>query len=108
MENIREEVSEKKFERREDGNYIMELSGVIQKPENDPNILDTNSNESSRFNYIFADISNTSDGIKCYVREKNGVLRTATLAESRMHTQLFPAEKAEELRQRKLTILWQI
>jgi hypothetical protein len=116
-----ESLKREHFRRRADGNYILALSNVIQEPESPPTVLEAeNPREKSRFNYLFADLSHSSKSSsgsdaervsgdqKCIVRENTGKLRTATLAEMRMHQSLFPQKRARDVSQEPIRQLWQL
>lgn len=110
------------FERRADGNYVMPLSGVIAEPEPEPTVLEAvNPRETSkRWRFLIADVSihgeSKSNGKASsatekpvLVRDQDGTLRTATRAERKMHTRLFPAAKSvQRLPNQAARNLWEV
>jgi hypothetical protein len=105
-------LSEEAFKRRPDGNYIMELSGVVGPDEQPPTVLESDNlrETNRRWNFLFADISQEAHPERrtMVVRQRDGSLRTATRSERQMQDALFPAHGVKQIRQGRHRAFWQI
>jgi hypothetical protein len=101
-----------KYKRRLDGNYVLPLSGIVDRPEDQVEIVEaSNPREvNPRWKWLIADISTSvpEEQRTVLVREHDGSLRTATGRERRMHMSLYPTDVSKAQTQKAVQELWEI
>ena len=112
-------------QRRLDGNYILALDGVAAAAATDsdhPRVLEEKNprETNARWRFLFADVpsgcqsepsvpgSSSSEDRPVLVRDNDGTLRTATLAERKMHFRLHPVKDTQRLPQQSTQEWWDL
>lgn len=102
------------FKRRSDGNYVMCLSGILEPPQQDPEVLESkNPREANRrWKFIIADLDENvpvdERHRQILVRDRDGTLRTVTQDERKLHLTLYPLKPDSQLRSQKTRDLWTV